>query len=72
MIKNFKTICLIIYIFFALQNYTKGEEFFFESGDVKILNEGKRLYSDLGVKLLLLITLKLRQTNLIIIKQLRN
>jgi len=32
------------------QNYTKSEEFFFESGDVKILNEGKRLYSDLGVK----------------------
>ncbi len=50
MIKNFKTICLIIYIFFALQNYTKGEEFFFESGNIEILNEGQRLYSDLGVK----------------------
>ncbi len=50
MIKNLKTICLIIYIFFALQNYTKGEEFFFESGNIEILNEGQRLYSDLGVK----------------------
>ncbi|MFL2894601.1 MAG: hypothetical protein ACJZ4I_03865 [Candidatus Pelagibacter sp.] len=50
MIKNLKTIFFIIYIFLASQNYTKSEEFFFESGDVKILNEGKRLYSDLGVK----------------------
>ncbi len=50
MIKNLKTIFLIIYIIFGLQNYIKAEEFFFESGDVKILNEGKRLYSDLGVK----------------------
>ena len=50
MIKNFKTFFLIIYIVFTFQNYTKAEEFFFESGDVKILDEGKRLYSDLGVK----------------------
>ena len=50
MIKNLKTFLLIIYILFAFQNYAKTEEFFFESGDVKILDEGKRLYSDLGVK----------------------
>jgi lipopolysaccharide assembly outer membrane protein LptD (OstA) len=50
MIKNLKTIFIIIYIVFAFQNYIKAEEFFFESGDVKILDEGKRLYSDLGVK----------------------
>ena len=50
MIKNLKIICLIIYIFFTFQNYTKSEEFFFESGNIEILNEGQRLYSDLGVK----------------------
>jgi len=50
MIKNFKITFLIIYIFFAFENYSKGEEFFFESGEVKILDEGKRLYSKLGVK----------------------
>ena len=50
MIKNLKTIFIIIYIFFAFQNYIKAEEFFFESGEVTILDEGKRLYSDLGVK----------------------
>ena len=41
MIKNFKITFLIIYIFFAFENYSKGEEFFFESGEVKILDEGK-------------------------------
>ena len=50
MIKNLKIICLIIYIFFTFQNYTKSEEFFFESGNIEILNEGQKLYSDLGVK----------------------
>ena len=50
MIKNLKTIFLIIFIVFVFQNYIKAEEFFFESGDIKILDEGKRLYSDLGVK----------------------
>ena len=48
--KNFKIIFLVIYIFFILQNYSKSEEFFFETGEIKILDEGKRLYSDLGVK----------------------
>ena len=50
MIKNLKAIFLIIYIVFVFQNYIKAEEFFFESGEVTILDEGKRLYSDLGVK----------------------
>ena len=50
MIKNLKTIFIIIYIFLAFQNFIKAEEFFFESGEVTILDEGKRLYSDLGVK----------------------
>ena len=50
MIKNLKTIFIIIYIVFVFQNYIKAEEFFFESGEVIILDEGKRLYSDLGVK----------------------
>ena len=50
MIKNFKITFLIIYIIFAFENYAKSEEFFFESGEVKILDEGKRLYSKLGVK----------------------
>ncbi len=50
MIKNFKIFLFIIYIFLLLGNYSKSEEFFFESGEVKILNEGKRLYSDKGVK----------------------
>ena len=50
MIKNFKITFFIIYIFFIFQNYSKSEEFIFESGDIEILNEGKRLYSDLGVQ----------------------
>ena len=50
MIKNLKIILLTICIFFTLQNFSKSEEFFFESGEVTILEEGKRLYSDLGVK----------------------
>ena len=50
MIKNLKIICLVIYIFFTFQNYTKSEEFIFESGNIEILNEGQKLYSDLGVK----------------------
>ena len=50
MIKNLKITLLAICIFFTLQNFSKSEEFFFESGEVTILEEGKRLYSDLGVK----------------------
>ncbi len=50
MIKNFKIFLFIFYIFLLLENYSKSEEFFFESGEVIILNEGKRLYSDQGVK----------------------
>ena len=39
MIKNLKTIFVIIFIVFVFQNYIKAEEFFFESGDIKILDE---------------------------------
>ncbi len=52
MIKNLKITFFIIYIFFIFQNYSKSEEFFFESGEVKILDEGKRLYSNSGVKVI--------------------
>ncbi len=50
MIKNFKIVFLIICFFFIFENYTKSEEFFFESAEIKILENGNRLYSDLGVK----------------------
>ena len=50
MIKKFEITFFIIFIFFLLQNYSKSEEFFFETGEVSILDEGKRLYSDQGVK----------------------
>ncbi len=50
MIKKFEITFFIIFIFFLLQNYSKSEEFFFETGEVTILDEGKRLYSDQGVK----------------------
>ena len=48
--KNFKIVFLIICFFFIFENYTKSEEFFFESAEIKILENGNRLYSDLGVK----------------------
>ena len=50
MIKNFKIVFLIICFFFIFENNTKSEEFFFESAEIKILENGNRLYSDLGVK----------------------
>ena len=51
MIKKYKIIILIIFIFFNLQSQSNTEEFFFEGDEIQILNNGNRLISNKKVKI---------------------